>query len=205
VPKLIAALALFVFATQGWCLSKGMEFDCSELGPGATQSYSQTFPIRNKYTTLLVVEVEASNPGTAEAPQCRIQWTVTSRLAGRSKILFRHEDHPENNTNGVAFDGTSPDGSKLLLDFFTAAGDSTGHRAVVYDFLTGSWQMRAVGDRISRDFPACDYLTIIQGVTDAGEVVLYVPKSVHQDAACPDQGEWLLDMKNDTVTRLPKS
>lgn len=182
-----------------------MEFECSELGPGASQSYSQTFPVKSKFTTQLVVEVEASNPGTAGAPMCQVKWTVTNKLAGRSKVLLRHEDHPENSTNGVAFDGTSPDGSKLLLDFFTAAGDSTSHRPAVYDFVTGSWQIRDVGDRITRNFPECKYFTMIQGVTDAGDVVLYVPKSIYKDTGCSDQGEWLLDMKNDTVTRVPKS
>jgi hypothetical protein len=182
-----------------------MEIECSELGSGASQSYSQSFLVKNKFTTQLVVEVEASNPGTPDAPKCHLKWRVTSKLAGRSRILFRHEDDPANSTNGFAFDGTSPDGSKLLLDFFSAAGDFTAHRAVVYDFATGNWQIRDVGDRLTRDFPECNYFTIIQGVTDAGDVVLYVPKSISRPADCPDQGEWLLDMKNDTVTRAPKN
>jgi hypothetical protein len=100
-----------------------MEFDCSELGPGASQSYLQTFSVNNKFVTQLVVAVEASNPGTADAPKCHVKWTVTGKLAGRSKVLLRHEADPEHSTNGVALDGTSLDGSKLLLDFFTAAGD----------------------------------------------------------------------------------
>src|SRR5215472_12036084 len=182
-----------------------MELDCSELGAGASQSYSQSFLVKNKFTTQLVVEVEASNRGTDDAPKCHLNWTVTSKLAGRSRMLFRHEDDPVNSTNGFAFDGTSPDGSKLLLDFFTAAGDYTGHRAVVYDFVTAKWQIRDVGDRVTRNFPECDYFTIIQGVTDAGDVMLYVPKSIYKPEGCPDQGEWLLDMKNDTFTRISKN
>src|SRR5262245_54566917 len=178
-----------------------MEFDCAELGPGASQSYLQTFPVKSKFVTQLVVEVEASNPGTADAPKCHIRWTVTSKLAGRSKVLFRHEDDPALFLNGVAFDGTSPDGSKLLLDFFTAVGNHTDHRPVVYDFLTGTWQIRDVGTRITRDFEKCRYFTMIQGVTDAGDVLLYVPKSIYVDAGCPDQGEWLLNMQTDTIAR----
>jgi hypothetical protein len=205
VLKLALSLSLLVFASRAWCLAKGIEIDCSELGPGASQSYSQSFLVKNKFTTQLVVEVVASNPGTEDAPKCHLKWTVTSKLAGRSRILFRHEDDPEYRTNGFEFDGTSPDGSKLLLDFFTAAGDYTGHHAVVYDFVAGNWQIREVGDRATRNFPECDYFTIIQGVTDAGDVVLYVPKSIYKPEGCPDQGEWLLDMKNDTVTRVPKN
>src|SRR5215472_1858065 len=154
---------------------KGMEFDCSELGPGASQSYEQTFQVRNKFAAALVVAVDARNPGTAKAPKCHVKWTVTSKLSGRSKVLFQHEDDPAVTINGVAFDGTSPDGSKLLLDFYTAAGNQTGHRPVVYDFLTGSMEIRDLGDRVTRDFPKCEYFTMIQGVTDAGDVVLYVP------------------------------
>ncbi len=179
-----------------------MEFDCAELGPGATQSYLQTFSVNNKFVTQLVVAIEASNPGTADAPKCHVKWTVTGKLTGRSKVLLRHEDDPEHGTNGVALDGTSPDGSKLLLDFFTAAGDYTGHRPLVYDFVTGNWQMRDVGARLTRNLPGCDYLTMVQGVTDEGNVVLYVPKSIHVDAGCPDQGEWLLNMRTDEITRL---
>src|SRR5260370_9237398 len=164
-----------------------MEFDCAELGPGATQSYLQTFSVNNKFVTQLVVAIEASNPGTADAPKCHVKWTVTGKLTGRSKVLLRHEDDPEHGTNGVVLDGTSPDGSKLLLDFFTAAGDYTGHRPLVYDFVTGNWQMRDVGARLTRNLPGCDYLTLVQGVTDEGNVVLYVPKRIHVDAACPDQ------------------
>jgi len=178
-----------------------MEFDCAELGPGASQSYVQTFPVKSKLVTDLVVQIEASNPGTADTPRCHIKRTVSARLAGRSKVLFRQEDEPALPINGVAFDGTSPDGSKLLLDFFTTAGDRTRHRPVVYDFSTASWQVRELGDRVTRDFPRCNYFTMLQGVTNDGDVVLYVPKSVYVDKGCPDQGEWLLNMKTDTITR----
>lgn len=201
--KLLLALALVVFATRAFCLSKAMEFDCVELGPGASQSYLQTFPVKSKLVSELVVEIEASNPGTADAPKCHIKRTVTARLAGKSKILFRHEDDAALAINGVAFDGTSPDGTKLLLDFFTAAGDHTGHRPVVYDFLTSTFELRDLGDRLTRDFPKCDYFTMIQGVTNEGDVVLYVPKSVYVSKGCPELGEWLLNMKTDAITRVP--
>jgi hypothetical protein len=184
---------------------KGMEFDCVELGPGASQSYEQTFQVRNKFVTTLVVSVEASNRGTADARKCHVKWTVTGKLSGRSKVLFQREDDPAVTINGVAFDGTSPDGSKLLLDFYTAAGNHTGHRPTVYDFSTDSWEIRDLGDRVTRDFPKCEYFTMIQGVTDAGDVALYVPKSIYVDKGCPDRGEWLLNMKTDAITRVDKA
>jgi hypothetical protein len=184
---------------------KGMEFDCAELGPGARQSYEQSFQVRNKFVTTLVVAIDASNPGTANAPKCHVKWTVTAKLAGRSKVLFSHVEDPEHSANGVELGGTSSDGSKLLLDFFSAAGDYTHHRPVVYDFTSGSWQMRDVGTRITDQLPRCHYLTMIQGVTNEGDVVLYVPKSIYVDKGCPDQGEWLLDMKSDALARAGKA
>src|SRR5215467_9090594 len=105
-----------------------MEFDCAELGPGASQSYVQTFPVKSKLVTDLVVQIEASNPGTADTPRCHIKRTVSARLAGRSKVLFRHEDEPALPINREDFDGTAPDGSKLLLDFLTTTVKRTRHR-----------------------------------------------------------------------------
>jgi hypothetical protein len=201
VAKFLLSLALVVFATRAFCWSKAMEFDCTELGPGASQSYEQTFQVRNKFVTTLVVSVDARNSGTAKVPKCHVKWIVTARLPGRSRVLFQHENNPEYATNGVAFNGTSPDGTKLLLDFFAASGDHTSHHPAVYDFTTNTWQIRDVGTRLTDKLPRCDYFTMIQGVTNDGDVVLYVPKSISVDKGCPDQGEWLLNMKTDTIAR----
>jgi hypothetical protein len=196
------ALALFVFtsAALGW--SKQMDFDCGELAPGASQSFLQNFSVRNKFVTLIAVNIEASNIGTAEAPKCRVKWSVRGISAGRSRLLFTRSDEPEHNLNGVALQGTSPDGSKLLLDFFSSAGDFTNHRPIVYDFMSGQWQIHDVGDSVTRNWPACHYFTMLSGVTNQGDVVLYVPRSIPVDAGCPDQGEWLLNMKTGEVARL---
>lgn len=202
MKRSILTLALVVLATRAFCWSKQIDFDCGELAPGASQSYLQDFSVKNKFVTQLVVAIEARNVGTAEAPKCHVTWTVSGTSRGRSRVLFRHAGDPEYALNGVAFEGTSPDASKLLLDFFTTAGDLTYHQPVVYDFLTESWQIRYVGDRITRSLQGCKYFTMIGGVNNQGDVVLYVPKSIYVDSGCPDQGEWLLDMKTDTVTRL---
>ncbi len=181
-----------------------MQFDCAELGPGATQTYLETFPVKSKFATKIIVTVAASNIGTADTPRCHLKWTVSGTVAGRSKVLFTHNDDPGRSENGVWFGGTSNDGSKLLLDFFTALGDSTDHRPVVYDFTSGTWQIRTVGDRVTKALTKCDYLTMLQGVTDGGDVILYVPKSIF-NKDCPDQGEWLLNMKDNSITRLSQT
>ena len=200
--KLLLSLALVVCSTRAFCWSKQIQFDCAELGPGATQTYIENFPIRNKFATQIMVTVDASNRGTEKAPKCHLQWTVTGKTAGHSRVLFRHTEDPKYSENGVELGGTSTDGTKIVLDFFSAAGDYTDHRPAVYDFTIGTWQIRDVADRVTRSLPKCDYLTMLQGVTDSGDVILYVPKSLYVDKGCPDQGEWLLNMKDDAITRL---
>ncbi len=200
--RLILTLALVVFATRAFCWSKQMDFDCGELAPGASQSYVQDFPVKNKYVAQLVVAIEARNVGTADAAKCRVTWAVRGTTRGRSRLLFRYTDEPPALLNGVAFQGTSPDGSKVLLDFFSTVGDRTDHRPAVYDFLTLGYQIRDVGDRVTRDQPDCKYFTMLSGVTNEGSVVLYVPKSIYVDAGCPDRGEWLLNMRTGTLTRV---
>lgn len=202
MKRIALALVFLALPASAFSWSKQMDFDCSELAPGASQSYLQSFPVRNKFAAQIVVAVKASNRGTAEKTKCHVQWTVTARSAGGSSLLFRFTDEPEQNQNGVSFEGASPDGSKLLLDLFATVNDRTVHRAVVYDFLSAGWQVRALADKVTRNLPAaCNYLTMISGVNNQGNVVLYVPKSL-MDAGCPDQGEWLLDMKTDTVSRV---
>jgi hypothetical protein len=119
-------------------------------------------------------------------------------------VLLTYADDPQFSINGAALAGVSPDGSKLLLDFFTAEGDYTGHRPLVYDFLTARWTLRDVGTRVTRNLPSCDYFTMIDSVSNDGNVILYVPRSMYVNKGCPDQGQWLLDMKTDTITRLGK-
>jgi hypothetical protein len=202
--KSLLALVVALCATRAFSWSKEMQVECAELGPGATQTYVETFPVKNKFANHIIVTVAASNLGTAGKPKCHLKWTVTGALAGRSKVLFINTEDPEYTENGVAFGGTSSDGTKLLLDFYSAAGDYNDHRPTVYDFTSGSWRLRDVGSRITKLLPSCDYFTMVQGVTDSGDVILYVPKSVYVEKGCPDQGEWLLNMKDDTITRLLK-
>lgn len=121
----------------------------------------------------IMVTVDASNRGTDKAPKCHLQWKVSGKSAGHSKVLFRHAENPKYSENAVELGGTSTDGTKILLDFFSAAGDYTDHRPAVYDFTTGTWQIRDVADRVTRSLPKCDYLTMLQGVTDSGDVILY--------------------------------
>jgi hypothetical protein len=196
-------LVLIVCAARSFCLSKEVQFDCSELGPGASQTYLENFSVRSKFAAQIKMRIEASNVGTDAQRKCHVKWTVTTTSAGRSRVLVSYTDDPQLDMNGAALYGFSPDGSKLLMDFFTAAGDYTSHRPLVYDFLTARWNLREVGTRVVRNLPGCDYFTMLDGVTNDGNVILSVPKSI--DRGCPDQGQWLLNMKTDTITRLSKA
>jgi hypothetical protein len=203
--KLWMCLALMVCTARGFCSSKEVQFDCSELGPGASQTYLETFPVKSRFATQIKMRIEASNVGTADQRKCHVKWTVTASSGGRARVLVSYKDDPELDINGATLYGFSPDGSKLLMDFFTAAGDYTNHRPLVYDFLTAHWNLREVGIRVVRNLPDCDYFTMMDGVTNEGNVILSVPKSIYVDRGCPDQGQWLLNMKTDTITRLSKA
>jgi hypothetical protein len=204
VTKCLLLLTLVACATRAFSLSKQITFDCGELGPGATQTYVDTFPVKSKFASQVLVSVDASNTGTEKAPKCHVKWTISGKLAGRTKVLFQHEISPQHNSNGGEFGGASADGTKLLFDFFDVVNDRTSHRPAVFDFLTGAWEVRDLADRLTHDFPNCNYFTMIDRVTDEGDVVLSVPKSIYVRQGCPDRGEWLLHMKTDEITRLTK-
>jgi hypothetical protein len=200
--KTTLTFLLIVLSSKAFCWSKQMDFNCGELAPGASQSYLQSFRVGNKYVAEIVVNIQARNVGTVHAPKCHITWAVNGTSRGRSQPLFRYAAETGSLISGVAFDGTSPDGSKVLLDFFSTAGDRTEHRPGVYDFLSLGYQIRDVADKVTRNLPNCKYSTMLSGVTNRGEVILYVPKSIKVDVGCPDQGEWLMNMRNGTITRL---
>jgi hypothetical protein len=195
-------LAVLVLTASAFSWAKDISFECDELAPGASQSFLQTFPVRNKFVAQITINIEAKNIGTEKASKCHVQWSVRSTSAGHTRLLFRHEDDPAYSLIGASLNGTSPDGSKILLDFYTAGGDYTDHHPLVYDFLTAKWAIRDVGTRITEKLPRCDYSTFVDAVTNDGNVVISVPKSVHVDKGCPDQGEWLLNMQTDTVSRV---
>lgn len=193
---------LLVLTPSAFSWSRDISFECSDLAPGASQSFLKTFPVGNKFVTQITIAVQASNVGTKETSKCHVQWTVRATSKGRTRLLFHHADDPASSLNGASLNGTSPDGSKLLLDFYTSAGNRTDHHPVVYDFLADKWVIRDVGTRIIEKLPHCDYFTFVDSVTNDGDVVLSVPKSAYADKGCPDQGEWLLNMQTDTISRM---
>ncbi len=105
---------------------------------------------------------------------------------------------------GVTLIGFSDNSSKLAADFWWSAGDYKGHRPVVYDLKTKVARLVELGDQITSQLPACSYSEELTGIADDGNITIHVPKSsVHDDASCPDQGNWLLDSKNGAVRRAP--
>jgi hypothetical protein len=97
--------------------------------------------------------------------------------------------------------GFSPDQSKVAADFWWAGGDYTGHRPVIYDVNTKRVQFGELGEQITGQLPSCDYFQNFTGVTNSGEAVIYVPKSIYVDEGCPDQGDWLFNVANGKVRR----
>lgn len=200
--KLLLCFALAACSASAFAFSKSVSYSCNELGAGAQQTFTESFRIQSKFATRIIVRVTAANHGTYDEPKCHATWTIQGSRSGLSKILFSYRDNPSVSDNGVELGGISSDGTKLLLDFYSAAGNYTDHHPAVYDFASGKWQIRDVAKRPAGLAPNCDYFAMVQGVTDGGDVVLYVPKNAYGDRTCPVQGEWLLNMKEDQITRL---
>jgi hypothetical protein len=43
-------------------------------------------------------------------------------------------------------------------------------------------------ERILKQLPSCDYFEEFNGVTNAGEAIIRVPKSAYVEKGCPSQG-----------------
>jgi hypothetical protein len=94
----------------------------------------------------------------------------------------------EDNGVGVDIIGTSSDGNKIAADFWWAAGDATGHRPVIVDVKSNSVMLLPLEERILKQLPSCDYFEEFNGVTNAGEAIIRVPKSAYVEKGCPSQG-----------------
>lgn len=178
--------------------------DCDSLAVNTSTSQKETISINNKFISGLLITIKATNVGSdgKTASKCRITWSIFS--VGQDKhrtLLLQHSEISSLADAGAKFLGNSADGSKILLDFWTAAGDYTGHQIAIYDLSIRQALIRAVNDRITKRLPSCDYATEIDSVTDQGDVILSIPESNYAEN-CPDQGKWLLKMKTNQIIRL---
>ncbi len=183
-----------------------VDLECGSLATGEVKKAGATYSLASKFVAKIAVEVEMKRLPGGDQAQCDVRWNVFQESPEQQRTeLFHFSKRLKEDLAGTNAPSTSPDGSKLLVPLWTAAGDYTNHLPAVYDFRTRQFYLREIADRIVRGLPSCDYFTMVGDVNNKGDVILYVPKSSYVDAGCPDQGRWLLHTKTDKITRIKKT
>ncbi|HEV2964071.1 MAG TPA: hypothetical protein VG649_19750 [Candidatus Angelobacter sp.] len=205
IKSIAIILILAGSSACGLVSAREISVDCDSLEISTPTIKKESVALNNKFISSLVINVKATNLGSdgKTASKCRFTWSIFSLAKDNYRTqLLQYSEVTYLTDGGAKFLGTSSDGSKLLIDFWTAGGDYTGHEVAVYDFATQQGRVRPVNDRVTKRLPSCDYATEIEGVTAEGDVILHIPESDYVDKGCPDQGKWLLNMKTNQITRL---
>ena len=196
-------LLIFLLPASTLCRGQEISFECGAIAHSRTEVHRRTYSIRNNFAKKVIVRITATNNGDENSPSCDVTWSVAFVNSNGSVVhVIKKSEEPDEDLIGNEKPVLSADGTKLMIIFWGAAGDYTGYRIAVYDFASKRNFFRTIADRVTHDLPTCDYSTLIDGITNRGEVVIHVPKSIYVDEGCPDQGKWLLDMKTDKLTRL---
>jgi hypothetical protein len=98
--------------------------------------------------------------------------------------------------------GLSRNGKRFAVDVGWSAGDYDHHRPTVLTIADHLIVSRSLDDQIFDQLPSCDYSQLFTGITNAGEAIIHVPKSIYVDEGCPDQGEWLFNLQTGKVRRV---
>jgi len=147
-------------------------------------------------------------PGKTEKDGCNVVYELKIaklHVQFETMKLFEHQNET-GEISGVTILGSSPDHSKIAVDFWWAEGDYDGIRPVIYDVQSGKAQFRDLEDTLYKKLPSCDYTQEYIGVTDRGYAVLHVPKSDYVDSEeCKDRGFWLFDLKTGHLWQVEKN
>jgi hypothetical protein len=202
LSRILFIAALFALTSGTFCHAEDSSFECEQVAPGKSITHRVTYPIKSRFAPKVIVSIVATRTGDADSASCKVTWVASVvNATGHSQPLFHYSEELEGSLLGNETPVTSPDGTKLLIAFWSGEGDYTAYRPAVYDFTNGRKYFRILSDRIIKKFPDCDYNTAIQGVTDSGDVIIHVPKSIY-DESCADRGFWLLNMKTNQITPL---
>jgi hypothetical protein len=153
------------------------------------------------------VSYRRNNEADVVANRCHVEYT----------LLVSYGKHPfsavkrwgwhaeEGEIAGIDLVGFSPNGNWLAADFWTAEGDHTEHRPVIYDLAARKAAFRPLGSLIQERIYGCDQEEDFLGVTDAGEAILAVPPSIYDDSpGCGDKGMWHFNLETGKVTLVAK-
>jgi hypothetical protein len=177
--------------------------DCSEIGTGKTQT--QQTEARSVERARAFATITASRPaGDTDARHCHVAYALLFSESGEpyKTVATFEEDGQE--AFGVNLVGFSPDESKVAANFWYAAGDFDAVRSAIYDRATRKSVVKELGDQITSQLPPCDYTMEMTAITNSGEVVVHIP-SRQGEESCPDQGDWLFNLRSGKVRRVGKA
>jgi len=178
---------------------------CSQVPLGETAQYKTPVVSGGKYRIRVYASIQQSRDAKdAEGESCKADFTLfISREHGSFKAVKQYSE-VNSYFVGAEIIGFSPNGTKVGADFFWEEGDVHGPRPVIYDIVSGNVRFGSVGTEIIDQLPSCDYFEQFVGITDAGEAIIHIPKSVYVDEGCPDQGDWLFNLVTGKAIRRRK-
>jgi len=180
--------------------------ECSEVPKGKAVTRQTPRFSTDSGSIRAYVLVRLSRPeDDLDARSCTVLYSFFVSDQGKTFVLVKKHSQLEENLVGAQIVGVSKNQRILAADFWWAAGDYTGHRPVVYNRRTKAVAFRALDDQITKQLPSCDYFEDFVGITDQGEALIEVPKSIYVDTGCPAQGVWAFDLRSGKATRLAKT
>jgi len=155
----------------------------------------------------ITIDGEVVRSEEEDKPQCDITYTLWVAKGDEPFKPVKKLDSSEDDGYGFGGEiiGLSRNHRFLAVNFYEYAGDWTGHRPVILNVETGEVAVRDLGDRILKQLPHCDYFQEFRGATSTGDARIHIPKSSYVDEGCPDQGDWIFEMKSGAVYRVPRA
>ena len=173
--------------------------------PAGTTAREQTDAKTAKDAQVMAAITISRPVDDKDARHCHVEYALLFREPGQPYRTVAAFQEDGQDAFGVDLVGFSPDKQKVAANFWYAAGDFTAVRPAIYDRSTKKSMVKELGEQITRQLPACDYTMEMTGITNAGEAVVHIPKSIQVEEGCPDQGNWLFDLRTEKVRRIKDS
>jgi len=177
--------------------------ECSSVATGTSVRH-RTNTVSNRTSTARAYAVVAlqRDANDQDAKSCLVTYSLFVNQYSRGWRQVKQHIERRSDIVGVTLVGFSPDGTRVAADFWWADGDYTAVRPVIFNLVTSTVQMRELSEQITNRLPSCDYFQSFERITNSGESVIHVPKSHYVDVGCPDQGDWLFNLKTGMVRRV---
>lgn len=204
MPILILFMLLLSSAMCGQ--QKGLStagMECSDVKAGrAVTQRTATLDI-NATSIKAFATVQLRRPADdTEASACIVTYKLFVAKDDGQFSSVKQFSEQAGGSVGAEMIGVSKNQKMIAADFWWSIGDATGHTPVIYNATAKAAQLRALHDEIIKQLPSCDYFEEFIGVTDTGEAVIRVPKSIYVQDGCNAQGKWLFDLRTGNVKRM---